>query len=75
MREHAAEFAEFSGMARLHSRQPINPIYYSQKFAWERRKLREELSQVKYKLTEHVIEHAQAQGVFFDQPDADVGRN
>jgi len=205
IREHAAEFAEFSGMVRLHSRQPINLIYYSQKFAWERRifdpltnvlaqyhksgpawifvksftggvdgrrsivhgclvrrymdncdtwkssyglvlaflqeidqdphfgrtdlrsdtdletqerealwdvvfarfsllqeygwhagleelrwitdqvngslaefdwqKLREELSQLKNKLTEHVIEHAQAQGVFFDQPDADVGRH
>jgi hypothetical protein len=37
MREHAAEFAEFSGMVRLHSRQAINLIYYSQKFAWERR--------------------------------------
>lgn len=37
LREHAAEFAEFSGMVRLRSRQPINLIHYSQKFAWERR--------------------------------------
>ena len=36
IREHAAEFAEFSGMARLRSRQAISLIYYSQKFAWER---------------------------------------
>jgi hypothetical protein len=37
LREHAAEFAEFSGMVRLRSRVPVNIIYYSQKFAWERR--------------------------------------
>ena len=36
LREHAAEFAGFSGMARLRSPQHIVLIYYSQKFAWER---------------------------------------
>jgi hypothetical protein len=37
LREHAAEFAGFSGMARLHSRQPLSVVRYSQKFAWEKR--------------------------------------
>jgi hypothetical protein len=37
LREHASEFAEFSGMVRLRSRQPVSPIYYSEKFSWERK--------------------------------------
>ncbi len=37
LREHAAEFAEFAGMVRLHERQPIGLIYYSEKFIWEKR--------------------------------------
>jgi hypothetical protein len=37
LREHAAEFAEFSGMAQLRTRQPIKYTLYSEKFAWEKR--------------------------------------
>jgi len=36
-------------------------------FNWPR--LHEELSQLKRKLTTNVIKHAQAEGVFFDQPE------
>lgn len=35
LREHAAEFAEFSGMALLHTRQPIATLHYGEKFAWD----------------------------------------
>jgi hypothetical protein len=38
LREHAAEFAEFPGMAKLRSRHPIHLSYYSQKYAWESHK-------------------------------------
>lgn len=37
LREHAAEFAEFSGIVSFHLHQPVSLIYYSQKFAWEKR--------------------------------------
>ncbi|MCU1294170.1 MAG: hypothetical protein JWP08_3020 [Bryobacterales bacterium] len=35
LREHAAEFAAFSGMADLYARDAIRSAYYSQKFVWE----------------------------------------
>ncbi|MBI1209772.1 MAG: hypothetical protein GC191_21135 [Azospirillum sp.] len=38
IREHAAEFAQFSGMARLSRPEPIGRIRYSEKFCWERKK-------------------------------------
>lgn len=34
-REHAAEFAEFSGMVDLYRRTAIKQAFYSEKFAWE----------------------------------------
>jgi hypothetical protein len=37
LREHAAEFAEFSGMVRLRSRELVGQTYYSEKFNWEKR--------------------------------------
>lgn len=37
IREHAAEFSGFSGMARLSSPETISRIQYSEKFVWERR--------------------------------------
>lgn len=36
LREHAGEFARFSGMANLAERKPVERIQYSEKFAWER---------------------------------------
>jgi hypothetical protein len=41
-------------------------------FDWE--KLRAELSLMKSRLTEHVIKHAQDEGVFFDQPESEIER-
>lgn len=37
VREHAAAFAEFPGLAGLHSRMPVARVPYSEKFVWERR--------------------------------------
>ncbi|MFM8332980.1 MAG: hypothetical protein ACKN9T_14950 [Candidatus Methylumidiphilus sp.] len=37
IREHAAEFAEFSNLADLLTHQPIDRIPYSERFVWERR--------------------------------------
>jgi hypothetical protein len=34
-REHAAEYAEFSGMADLYKRTPVSLAFYSEKFAWD----------------------------------------
>lgn len=36
LREHASEFAAFSGIADLIERKPIGRLHYSEKFAWER---------------------------------------
>jgi hypothetical protein len=36
LREHASEFAAFSGIADLVTRKPIDRLQYSEKFAWER---------------------------------------
>jgi hypothetical protein len=36
IREHAAEFALFSGLASLDTKKPVDPIRYSERFAWER---------------------------------------
>jgi hypothetical protein len=36
IREHAAEFATFSGLVSLETRQPIPPKNYSERFVWER---------------------------------------
>ena len=36
LREHAAEFALFSGLVSLRTKQPIARIKYSERFAWER---------------------------------------
>ncbi len=36
VREHVSEFALFSGLASLKTRQPIDRIRYSERFAWER---------------------------------------
>src|ERR1700678_3918496 len=35
LREHAAEFAGFSGIVSLDTRQPISRKYYSERFAWD----------------------------------------
>ncbi|MBI4569997.1 MAG: hypothetical protein HY719_16510 [Planctomycetes bacterium] len=37
VREHAGEFAGFSGLVNLSSTKPIKRISYSERFAWERR--------------------------------------
>lgn len=37
LREHAGEFAGFSGMADLLDHRPIERLLYSEKFAWERK--------------------------------------
>lgn len=37
LREHAAEFAGFSGIAGLEDHKPIKRLPYSERFAWERR--------------------------------------
>lgn len=37
LREHAAEFAGFSALADLVTHEPIARVFYSEKFAWERR--------------------------------------
>lgn len=37
LREHASEFAGFSAMADLITKEPIAKLSYSEKFAWERR--------------------------------------
>jgi hypothetical protein len=37
VREHAAEFALFSGLVSLKTKQPIERIRYSERFEWERR--------------------------------------
>ena len=37
IREHAAEFAGFSGIVDLIKREPIERIHYSEKFVWERK--------------------------------------
>src|SRR5436190_1190299 len=36
VREHAAEFAFFPRLVTLDSKQPIEQMHYSEKFAWER---------------------------------------
>jgi hypothetical protein len=36
LREHAAEFAFFSGLVSLATKQPVERITYSERFAWER---------------------------------------
>ena len=37
LREHASEFAGFSGIADLVEHKPIERLHYSEKFAWERK--------------------------------------
>jgi len=37
LREHAGEFATFSGIADLIEHKPVERLHYSEKFAWERR--------------------------------------
>ena len=37
IREHAAEFASFSGLVDLATRKPVDRIPYSERFAWKRR--------------------------------------